>query len=93
MRNTRKNWQDYQERKGENMMYKVLDTFDVGGDTSVTIDGNGEGLKNNMPVFDSSGAEYRLLSVATMSGHSPEEIGRTTTVLIKGKFKSDTIRL
>lgn len=74
-------------------MYKVLDTFDVGGNTSVTVEGNGDGLKNNIPVFDAQGVEYKLLSIALMSGCPPEEIGKTTTVLIKGKFKSDTIRL
>lgn len=75
------------------MMYKVLDTFRVGRNTSVTVEGNGEEFKENMIVLDSDGNPHNLISVAMLAGISAERIGKTTTVLIEGEFSSDTIKL
>lgn len=71
------------------MSYKVIDIFPVGGNTSVTIEGNGQGLKNNIFIKDSLGVTYKLLSVAMLSGGIQE----TTTLMIEGKFDSEKIIL
>ncbi len=71
------------------MDYRVLDIFPVGENTSVTIEGNGKGLKNNILIKDSLGVPHRLISVAMLSG----EIKKTTTLLIEGIFDSEVISL
>ena len=73
------------------MVYKVLDVFPIGNNTSVTIEGHGEGLKNHMDVISAEGKTYRLLSVAMVSGQPEDESGKTTTVMIEGSFNSKTI--
>lgn len=73
------------------MKYKVLDIFQVGTDSSVTIDGRGEGLHNGMTIFDDNGNSYHLMSIAMLSEYDTDEIGKTTTLLIKGKFVSEYI--
>lgn len=75
------------------MNYKVLDVFPIGKNTSVTIEGNGEGLKNNMIIGDSAGVAHKLISVAMLAGRSAKEADETTTLLIEGKFDSEIIRL
>lgn len=74
------------------MLYNVLDVFPVGENTSVTIEGNGEGLKNNIDITASDGSKHKLLSVGMTSGHSVEDVKKTTTVLVKGKFNSPTLQ-
>lgn len=73
------------------MRYKVLDTFSVGGNTSVTIAGNGEGLKNDILIRDSNETKYHILSVAMVSSRQPLELKGTTTILLEGIFNSDII--
>ena len=73
------------------MKYKVLNSFPIEKNTSVTIEGNGEGLINNMFVTDYLGNVYKLISVALLSGYLPEDKEKTTTVLIEGKFDSEVI--
>lgn len=73
--------------------YKVLDVFSIDKNTSVTIEGIGEGLKNNMIIEDSAGVAHKLISVAMLAGQSVEEVGKTTTLLIEGKFDSEIVRL
>lgn len=68
-------------------VYKVLNVFPVGKNTSVTIEGNGEKLKNNMTIKDLSGSTYRLLTVAMVSGGDRD----TTTLMIEGKFRSKSL--
>jgi len=74
------------------MLWNVLDLFLVGDNTSITIKGNGNGLKNGMVVFDENNIAYNLLSVATLSGEKPDDIGKRTVILIEGKFKSNIIK-
>ena len=69
------------------MHYKVLDTFPIGKNTSVTIQGNGADLRNNMKIKDSSGISHQLNTVAMMSS----EEKNITTVLIEGMFDSKEI--
>jgi len=74
------------------MLYNVIDAFPIGKNTSVTIEGNGEGLKNNIDVIDSNGRKYKLLSVGMTSGHSVEDMKKATTVLVEGEFNSPTLQ-
>ena len=73
------------------MVYKVMDMFKVGNDTSVTIDGNGDGLHNKMEVFDENNVQHMILSVAMQSGANASSIRTLTTLLIKGEFNSKSI--
>lgn len=75
------------------MTYRVLDVFPLGENTSVTIEGNGEGLKNNTTVISDEGTNHKLLSVGMLSGTSGEEIKKTTTILIEGMFNSKSISI
>lgn len=72
-------------------MYKVLNTFAVGNNTSVTIEGNGEGLRNDMWVTGSDGKPYKLLSVAMPLDVSSYTIGKTTTVFVEGDFRAEAL--
>lgn len=69
------------------MKYKVLDIFPIGMNTSVTIEGNGEGLSNGMDIKDSDEKLYHLITVAMISSEEKNK----TVVLIKGKFNSENI--
>lgn len=73
--------------------FEVLNVFPIGENTSVTIKGNGDGLKNNMTIKDSSGIAHKLISVAMSSVQSAKENSKTTTLLVKGKFDSKIISL
>lgn len=73
------------------MTYKVLDTFRIGENTSVTIKGNGESLHNQMMIFDSDNVAHTLLSVGMSAGHDVDKIGEETIILIEGDFNSETI--
>lgn len=75
------------------MIYNVLDVFPVGSNTSVTIKGNGNGLKNNIVITDEHKKSYKLLSVALLSGQSEKQINNETMVLIEGDFNSKMIKL
>lgn len=70
------------------MKHKVIDTIKVGTNTAVTLEGRGADLKNGLLVKDENGKQYNLLTVALESGNSAENILKTTTVLIQGKFNS-----
>lgn len=72
-------------------MYKVLNTFAVGKNTSVTIEGNGERLRNDIRVMGSDGKSYNLISVAMLSDASSDASGKTTTVLIEGDFRAGAL--
>lgn len=69
------------------MKYKVLDTFPVGLNTSVTIEGNGENFHNGMEIKDLDGNLYQLLTVAMVSSQEKNK----TVLLIKGKFDAENI--
>ena len=75
------------------MIYDVLEVFPVGSNTSVTIKGNGNGLKNNSVITDENEKSYKLLSVALLSGQSEKQINNETMVLIEGDFNSKMIKL
>lgn len=73
------------------MRYKVLDTFRIGESTSVTIQGNGNGLMNGVEIQDESGRSYRIKSVAMIEGENPENMEESTTLLISGSFEGKEI--
>ena len=74
------------------MTYKVNDTLQVNGNTVVSIQGNGKGLKNGIYVKNEKGVNYYIISVGIcrmMNG----EIPNTTDLLIDGSFKGKNISL
>lgn len=73
------------------MKYKVLDTFKMGKSTSVTIQGNGNGLMNGMEIKDESGRSHRIESVAMVECEKPENVAELTTLLISGSFEGREI--
>lgn len=73
------------------MKYKVLDTLKVGNNTSVTIEGKGENLRNHMLIFDTDNVAHMLLSVAMPGRIDAETIRQQTTLLIEGEFKSESV--
>lgn len=72
-------------------MYKVLNTFAVGKNTSVTIEGNGEGLRNGIRVRGSDGKSYNLISVAMPLEVASDTIRKTTTIFIEGDFQAEAL--
>ena len=74
-------------------MYKVIDIFPIGDNSSVTVAGNGEKLKNGLYVYDENNERYKLLNVAMTGGQKAENIGKMTTLLIEGEFHSKIIKL
>lgn len=75
------------------MKYKVLDTLKIGDNTSVTIEGKGEELHNQMLIFDTDNIAHTLLSVAMPAGQDAASIGNQTTLLIEGEFKSESVNI
>lgn len=74
-----------------NMTYKVLDRLRLGENTSITIEGKGENLHNQMMIFDSDNVAHVLISVGMPAGQEPDRIGDSTTILVEGDFNSDII--
>lgn len=70
------------------MTYEVLNVFEVGEDTSVTIRGNGDGLNNNMIITGDDGIQYKIISIAMVAKKTTAD---ETTILIKGRFDSQSI--
>ena len=73
------------------MTYKVLDRLRLGENTSITIEGKGENLHNQMMIFDSDNVAHVLISVGMTAGEEPDRIGDSTTILVEGDFNSDII--
>lgn len=76
-----------------NIRYKVLDAMKIGDNTSVTIEGKGEELHNQMLIFDTDNVAHTLLSVAMPAGQAAEDIGNQTILLIEGEFKSESVNV
>lgn len=70
------------------MRYRVTHALRIGDATSVTIKGNGRGLKNGMIVEGDDGKKYHIRSVGMVN--SAESIAAFTTVLIEGEFDLDS---
>lgn len=74
------------------MKYDVLDCVIIGDNTSVTIIGNGKGLKNGVSIRTSEGKIFKVMSVAMYSGINSES-DNTTTLLVEEKFRSKTFEV
>ena len=75
------------------MTYKVLDRLRIGENTSITIEGKGESLHNQMMIFDSDNIAHVLISVGMSAGQETDKIGASTTILVEGDFDSDIITI
>ncbi len=73
------------------MFYNVINIYPVCGNSSVTIEGSGAGLKNDMTVYDDKNIAHQILSVAMVNEREERGIGETTTILIKGTIDSKNI--
>ena len=69
------------------MIYNVIDRFRLDDDTVVAIDGNGDGLKNNMLIND---GRFTLLSTGMLNNVQNEKITKRI-MLIKGDFTENTV--
>lgn len=69
------------------MIYNVIDRFKLDDDTVVAIDGNGDGLKNNMLIND---GRFTLLSTGMLNNVKNERISKRI-MLIKGNFTENTV--
>ena len=74
------------------MKYDVLECVSIGVNTSVTIAGNGEGLKNGVDIRTAEGNIFKVLSIAMYSGTQPDA-DETTTLLVEGKFKAKSFEV
>ena len=73
-------------------MYKVNDILPINGNTVVSIQGNGNGLKNGIYVKNEKGVNYYIISVGTCRMINGE-VSKTTDLLIDGSFKGKSIYL
>lgn len=64
-------------------MLKVIDIFPIGNRLSVTLDGVSDKLGNGSQLIDSRGNTVRVISVGMVRYNDPDEINKTTTVLIE----------
>lgn len=63
-------------------MLKVIDIFPLGNRLSVTLDGVSDSIKNGSRLVDSHGNAIQVISVGMVRYTDPEEIGKTTTILV-----------
>lgn len=63
-------------------MFTVIDTYKIGDNLSVTLDGECEQLKNGVTLKDRAGNKYKVLSVGMTHFNNPTDITRSTTVLL-----------
>lgn len=63
-------------------MFKVLDVFKIGDRLSVTLDGICDEIKNGTKLIDEKGILHNVISVAMTSNNNPNDISKSTTILI-----------
>lgn len=70
------------------MSYKIKDIKYINGLflLAITIEGNGDGLRNNIIVKDNNGNEYFLKSVAMVCGNMKETVLTVSLLLQKGEI-------
>lgn len=74
------------------MKYDVLECVAIGADTSVTIAGNGQGLKNGVDIRTAKGNIFKVLSIAMYSGAYSDD-DKTTTLLVEGNFEAKSFEV
>ena len=72
------------------IIYDVIGSAPINGNTTVVIDGNGEHLKNGLGVLDEQGMPHEIISVAMTSSNSEASLNKTT-LLISGTFLSSKL--
>lgn len=65
-------------------MIKVLDKLIIGGNTSITIPGQGDEVKIGEILIDTKGIEHKILSVAMVEYDDPSEVIKSTTLYVEG---------
>lgn len=75
------------------MKYKMIDIFPIGRNTSVTIEGNGNGLCNGTRIADENGKEYHIFSVGMVHHDNPTDFNKSVTLLIENNFTGKDIIL
>lgn len=63
-------------------IFKIIDTFQIGDNLSVTFEGKCEQIKNGTKLTDNHGNLYMVVSVGTTRHNNPSDISKSTTVLI-----------
>lgn len=64
-------------------MLKVLDVFPIGAMLSVTLDGACDDLRTGSRLMDENGNAIIVDSIAMTRNDNPEDIHKSTTILIK----------
>lgn len=75
------------------MSYKIIDKLPINNNTIVSIEGNGNGLKNGIDVVNELGKRFKILSVGMIRMVNAEDIGKITSLMIEGTFEGETISL
>ena len=70
------------------MEYSIKDTKFINGLNLmlITIDGNGDGLRNNIILRDENGNEYFIKSIAMTCGNMKETTLTVSLILQKGEI-------
>lgn len=63
-------------------MFRVLDVFKIGETLSVTLNGNGEMIRNGSKLADNNGRVYTVVSVGMTKHNNLSDISKITNVLI-----------
>ena len=63
-------------------MFKVIDVLKLGDRLSVTVSGNGQGIRNGTKLTDRKGLTVTVESVAMTRPEETRRIGESTTVLV-----------
>lgn len=69
------------------MSVRVKDYVPVGNNSSVTIEGAADKIKVGEFLCDSKGMNHKILSVAMIHYTNPEDIGKSTTLLVEGMWQ------
>ncbi len=65
----------------------ILDKIVIGGNTAITLLGDGFNLKIGQRLLDSKGISHKILSIAMVEHEDPKDITKSTTVLVEGDWK------
>lgn len=72
------------------IIYDVIGSMPLNGNTSVIINSKGESLKNGIGILDEDGKPHDVISVAIATSNNIESMNKTM-LLISGEFSSSKI--
>lgn len=72
------------------IIYDVIGSVPLNGNTTVVVNSNGEYLKNGIGILDEQGKPHEIISVALTSSNKESSINKTT-LLVSGEFSSSKI--